>query len=103
MLSRRQLMTSAALGGTVGLAALVRPRTAAAIDLEPMTDRVKSTYALACKAPAAGGGDHAALIADAQAALKKGIASGTVKPDAVQVVVCPICGCRFTVTASASF
>ena len=68
-----------------------------------MTTPVKSAFALACKTPAASGGDHAAMIADAQSLLKKEIASGTAKADTVEVVVCPICGCRFTVTADASF
>ena len=75
----------------------------AAVTLQPMSDPVKSAYALACKTPAAAGGDHAALIAGAQATLKQEIAAGALKSDAVEVVYCPICGCRFTVTADSSF
>ncbi len=104
MLNRRQLMTGAAFGGAaavIGVAAL--PRSAAAFTIEPMTAPVKSAFALACKTPAAAGGDHVAMIADAQSLLKQEIASGAAKADAVEVVVCPICGCRFTVTADASF
>ena len=104
MLNRRQLMTGAAFGGAaaaIGVAVL--PRSAAALTIEPMTEPVKAAFALACKTPAASGGDHAALITDAQSLLKQEIASGTAKADTVEVVVCPICGCRFTVTADASF
>ena len=100
MLTRRQLMTGAAVGG---LAAVLGGRRAAALTLEPMPAPVQQAYAFACKSPAASGGDHAALIADAQSTLKREIASGAAKSDAVGVVVCPICGCRFTVTADASF
>jgi len=104
MFNRRQLMTGAAFGGAAAaLGAFARPKAAAAFSLEPMPDPVKAAYALACKTPAASGGDHAALIADAQTLLKKEIASGAVKADQVEVVVCPICGCRFTVSADASF
>jgi hypothetical protein len=104
MLNRRQLMTGAAFGGAaaaIGVAAL--PRRAAAFSIEPMTAPVKSAFALACKTPAAAGGDHLAMIADAQSVLKQEIATGAAKADTVEVVVCPICGCRFTVTADASF
>jgi hypothetical protein len=104
MLNRRQLMTGAAFGGAaaaLGVAGL--PRNAAAFTIEPMTKPVKSAFALACKTPAASGGDHVAMITEAQTLLKQEIASGTAKADTVEVVVCPICGCRFTVTADASF
>ncbi len=100
MLTRRKLMTGAALGG---VAAALGARTAGALTREPMPAGVKAAYALACKVPAAGGGDHAALIAEAQAALKREIADGAAKADSVEVVVCPICGCRFTVTADSAF
>ena len=104
MLNRRQLMTGAAFGSAaVAIGTVVGARTAAAFTIEPMTAPVKSAFALACKTPAASGGDHVAMIADAQSLLKKEIASGAAKADTVEVVVCPICGCRFTVTADASF
>lgn len=104
MLNRRQLLTGTAFGGAAAaLGALAAPRPAAAFTFQPMSDPVKSAYALACKTPAATGGDHAALIAGAQATLKQEIAAGTLKNDAVEVVYCPICGCRFTVTADSSF
>jgi hypothetical protein len=104
MLNRRQLMTGAAFGGAaVAIGTVAGARAAAAFTIEPMTTPVKSAFALACKTPAAAGGDHLAMISDAQNLLKKEIASGTAKADTVEVVVCPICGCRFTVTADASF
>jgi|SRR5215468_5527306 len=104
MLNRRQLLTGTAFGGAaVALGTLAAPRPAAAVTLQPMSDPVKSAYALACKTPAATGGDHATLIAGAQATLKQEIATGALKSDAVEVVYCPICGCRFTVTADSSF
>lgn len=103
MLNRRQLMTGAALGGVAAIGTVAGARAAAAFTIEPMTTPVKSAFALACKTPAAAGGDHVAMIADAQNLLKQEIASGAAKADAVEVVVCPICGCRFTVTADASF
>jgi len=98
MLTRRALLSGAALAG---LGAFAGARSAGAFTIEPMPGPVKSIYALACKSPSLG--DHALLIADAQSALKREIASGAAKPDAVEVVVCPICGCRFTVSADASF
>jgi hypothetical protein len=103
MLNRRQLLTGTAFGGVGAVLGLAVPRTAGAFTLQPMSDPVKAAYALACKTPAAAGGDHAALIAGAQAALKQEIAAGAAKSDAVEVVYCPICGCRFTVTADSSF
>lgn len=104
MLNRRQLLTGTAFGGVAAMLGTVAgPRAADAFTLQPMSDPVKSAYALACKTPAASGGDHAALIADAQARLKQEIAAGGLRSDAVEVVYCPICGCRFTVTADSSF
>jgi hypothetical protein len=100
MLTRRKLMTGAALGG---VAVVLGGRPVAALTSEPMPAGVKAAYALACKSPAASGGDHAALIADAQAALRREIAGGMAKTDTVEVVVCPICGCRFSVTADSAF
>jgi hypothetical protein len=103
MLNRRRILTGTAFGGiAAALGSLVRPRSAAALTLEPMPAPVQSAYALACKGPAAGGG-HAALIADAQKTLRQEVAAGTAKVDTVEVVYCPICGCRFTVTADSSF
>jgi hypothetical protein len=98
MLTRRRLLSGAALGG---LAAFASARRAGAFTIEPMPAPVKKAYALACKSPSLG--DHATLIAEAQSALKREIATGAAKSDAVEVVVCPICGCRFTVSADASF
>jgi hypothetical protein len=98
MLSRRQLMTGAAFGG---LAVALGARRALALTTEPMPAPVQAAYALACKPLA--GGDHAALISGSQAELRRGIATGAAAADTVEVVVCPICGCRFTVTADASF
>ena len=100
MLNRRQLMLGAALGA---LGAAQGARRALALTSEPMPAPVAAAYALACKSPAAAGGDHAALIAGAQASLKQEIASGTAQTGTVEMVVCPICGCRFTVTADAVY
>jgi len=49
------------------------------------------------------GSDHSQLIASVRATLKGEIANGTASANAEQVVVCPICGCRFIVTADASY
>jgi hypothetical protein len=98
MLSRRQLMLGTALGA---LAFGPGARRAMALTSEPMPAPVAAAYALACKSPAAAGGDHADLIAGAQAALKQEIARGTAKAGTVEMVTCPICGCRFSVTADA--
>jgi hypothetical protein len=100
MLTRRELLAGVALGG---FAAGIGTRSAAAFSIEPMSKPVAAAYALACKPALAGGSDHSELIGDAQAALKREIASGALPPDARQVVVCPICGCRFVVTADASY
>ncbi len=100
MLSRRQLMTGAALGG---LAVALGARRALALTTEPMSAPLRAAYALACKPLAGTGGDHAALISGTQAELRREIAAGSAAADTVEVVTCPICGCRFTVTADASF
>ena len=53
MLNRRQLLTGTAFGGAAAtLGALAAPRPAAAFTFQPMSDPVKSAYALACKTPA---------------------------------------------------
>jgi hypothetical protein len=98
MLTRRRLLSGAAWGGLAALAGAGRAR---ALTIEPMPAPVSQAYALACKSPSLS--EHAMLIADARSALKRQIASGAAKPDAVEFVVCPICGCRFTVSADASF
>jgi hypothetical protein len=99
MLTRRRLLSGVALGG---LAAVVG-RSAAAFTIEPMPKPVAGAFALACKPLAGSGGDHNQLIADAQALLRREISGGVLPATAQQVVVCPICGCRFTVTASAAY
>ena len=64
---------------------------------------VVAAYALACKPASAGGSDHSQLIADVQAVLKGKVASGALPADTRQIIVCPICGCRITVTTDASY
>jgi hypothetical protein len=98
MLTRRRLLGGAALGG---IAAALGGRAAAAFTVEPMPKHVASAFALACKPLA--GGDHGQLIADSQKILRGEIAKGALSADARQIVFCPICGCRFTVTASAAY
>ena len=100
MLTRRELFTGAALAG---LAAGVGGRAAMAFSIEPMSKPVAAAFALACKPAAAGGGDHAQLIAAVQAILKGKIGSGAAPANVEEVVVCPICGCRIIVTADASY
>ena len=97
MLTRRKLLSGIAVGG---LAAGLAPRGAAALDLEPMPKPVADIMALACRPNSAG--DHAALISDAQAIMRREIAAGQLPANARQIVTCPICGCSFTVTADAS-
>ena len=100
MLTRRQLLNGATFGG---IAAFVGARTAMAFSIEPMSKPVAAAFALACKPASAGGSDHSQLIASVRATLKGEIANGTASANAEQVVVCPICGCRFIVTADASY
>jgi hypothetical protein len=97
MLTRRGLLSGVAFGGAAAFVA----RSAAAFTLEPMPKPVAGAFALACKQLA--GGDHSQLIADAQAQLRQEISGGVLPANAQQIVVCPICGCRFTVTADSSF
>jgi hypothetical protein len=100
MLTRRRLLTSAALGG---IAAGLGARAALAFSIEPMSKPVQAVFALACKPAMASGGDHGALIAAVQSSLKGKIAEGAAPANVQQVVVCPICGCRIIVTADASY
>ena len=105
MLNRRQLMTGAAFGSAaVAIGTVVGARAAAAFTIEPMSAPVKSAFALACKpfGGPMGGGDHGALVTSAQATLKTEIARGVLAANAQEVVVCPICGCRFIVTADST-
>ena len=102
MLTRRGLLSGVA-GGIVlgsGAAAFVA-RSAAAFTLEPMPKPVAGAFALGCKPLA--GGDHSQLIADAQAQLRQEISGGALPANAQQIVVCPICGCRFTVTVASAY
>jgi len=97
MLTRRKLLSGIALGGLMGgLAA----RPAAAFTTEPMPKHVADIMALACKP--GGNAGHAELIHDAQLILRRDIAAGLLPANTKQIVVCPICGCSFTVTADAS-
>ena len=100
MLTRRKLLTGAALGG---IAAGLGGRAALAFSIEPMSKPVAAAFALACRPAAASGSDHSRLIAAVRAILKGKIVSGAVPASVEQVVVCPICGCRIIVTADASY
>jgi hypothetical protein len=100
MLTRRELLTGAALGG---VAAGLGGRAAMAFSVEPMSKPIAAAFALACKPAAAGGTDHSQLIAAVQAILKGKIVRGAAPATVEQVVVCPICGCRIIVTADASY
>ncbi len=97
MLTRRQLLSGIALGG-LGTGFAAQP--ASAFTLEPMPKHVAAIMALACKPNSSA--DHAQLIGDAQLILRRDIAAGLLPADAKQIVVCPICGCSFTVTADSS-
>jgi hypothetical protein len=101
MLSRRQILIGSAFGG---MAAGLGTRVAAAFSIETPPRFAAAAFALACKPLGSplGGGDHGALVASAQATLKTEIARGVLAANAQQVVVCPICGCRFIVTADSS-
>jgi hypothetical protein len=97
MLTRRKLLSGIAFGG---LATGLAQRPAAAFTVEPMPKRVADIVALACKPNSSA--DHAQLIGDAQLILRRDIAAGLLPANTKQIVVCPICGCSFTVTADAS-
>lgn len=101
MLTRRQILIASVCGGMVaGLAS----RTAAAFSIETAPKVASDAFALACKpfSGPMGGRDHGALVASAQATLKSEIARGVLAANAQEVVVCPICGCRFIVTADST-
>ncbi len=98
MLSRRRLLIGSVFGGIVaGMAA----RTASALSFETTPKVAADAFALACKPLS--GSDHGALVAAAQTTLKDEIAHGMLPAGAKQIVVCPICGCRITVTADSSY
>ena len=84
-----------------GAGAVIGVRAAAAISIETTPRFAADAFALACKP--LGGSDHGALVASAQASLKDEIKRGVVPASAREIVVCPICGCRFIVTADASY
>jgi hypothetical protein len=97
MLTRRKLLSGIALGGlATGLAA----RPAAAFTTEPMPKHLADVMALACTS--GNSAEHAQLVEDAQLILRRDIAAGLLPANTKQIVVCPICGCSFTVTADAS-
>lgn len=97
MLTRRNLLSGIALNG---LATGLALRSAGAFTVEPMPKKVADIMALACKPGTTG--DHTQLIDDAQVILRRDIAAGLLPANTKQIVVCPICGCSFTVTADAS-
>lgn len=96
MLSRRQLLIGSVFGG---MAAGLGSR-AAAFSIETTPRFAANAFALACKP--LGGSDHGSLVASAQATLKDEIARGVLPAGAREVVICPICGCRFIVTVASS-
>jgi hypothetical protein len=97
MLSRRQLLIGSVFGG---MAAGLGLRAAQAFSIETTPRFAANAFALACKP--LGGSDHGALVSSAQATLKDEIARGALPASAREVVICPICGCRFIVTADSA-
>lgn len=97
MLSRRQMLLGSVFAGT---GAVIGARAAAAISIETTPRFAADAFALACKP--LGGSDHGALVSSAQASLKDEIKRGALPANAQEIVVCPICGCRFIVTADSS-
>ena len=101
MLTRRQILVGSVFAGmSAGLGA----RAAAAFSIETTPRYAAAAFALACKplAGSNGSGDHGALVSSAQTTLKSEIARGVLAANAQEVVVCPICGCRFIVTANSA-
>jgi hypothetical protein len=105
MLTRRQILVGSVFAGmTAGLGS----RAAAAFSIETTPRYAAAAFALACKplgnpiSASASSGDHGALVSSAQATLKSEIARGVLAANAQEVVVCPICGCRFIVTANSA-
>lgn len=97
MLSRRQMLLGSPFAGA---GAAIGTRSAAAISIETTPRFAAEAFALACKPLSAS--DHGALVASAQASLKDEIKRGLLPASAQEIVVCPICGCRFIVTADSS-
>jgi hypothetical protein len=97
MLSRRQILLASVFASA---SAAIGSRTAAAFSIETTPRIAADAFALACKP--LGGSDHGALVSTAQATLKDEIKRGMVPAGAQEIVVCPICGCRFIVTADSS-
>lgn len=97
MLTRRQLLVSTVVGG---FGTVLAARAASALSIETTPRFAADAFAFACKP--LGGSDHGSLVASAQATLKAEIARGVLPAGARQIVICPICGCRFIVTADSS-
>ncbi len=97
MVTRRKLLSGIALGA---LATGLGVRPTGALTVEAMPNPVAKIMALACRPNSVA--DHAALIGGTQAALRREIVAGSLPANARQIVVCPICGCKFTVTADSS-
>ena len=97
MLTRRQLLASTVVGG---FGTILAASVASAFSIETTPRIAAAAFALACKP--LGGSDHGALVSSAQATLKTEITRGVLAANAQEVVVCPICGCRFIVTADST-
>ena len=97
MLTRRHLLVSTVVGG---FGTILAASAASAFSIETAPRFAVNAFALACKP--LGGSDHGSLVASAQATLKDEIARGVLPTNAREIVVCPICGCRFIVTADSS-
>jgi hypothetical protein len=93
MWTRRQL-----LGTTIAGCAAFGTGTgvAQAFTFQPMTPDVAADYANRCGANLSG---HDQLMQSARAALQGEISNGLKPAGAEELVICPICGCRLTVTA----
>ncbi|HKP27624.1 MAG TPA: hypothetical protein VJV39_27390 [Dongiaceae bacterium] len=98
MRTRRELLLGL-VAGAAGFGLLTSRAFAWYVD-ELTPDQAAALAAGTCRVTAGSAPeDHAALIAAVRQTLLRRIASGALPSGSSEQVGCPLCGCRFTVTA----
>lgn len=87
MLHRRSFVSGLALMAGSGL---LLGRRAFALSIEEPSAKVQALYAARCSAS----GEHAALLAEAEASMQGRTLSAVEREAILSAVTCPICGCH---------
>jgi hypothetical protein len=93
MMTRRRFLGTTALAGIGAVAALLLPRAAAALTLEPMSGEAERLYLGACSAK--DGAYHRQIVEQVKAELA-GRRSDEAIEQVIAALTCPICGCPVT-------